>query len=103
MATLRIEAATTPIDCPNCARTAEDEIKRIEGVSGARIDFLNSRIYYSFDQDTIQGDDLRNRIEGLGHFKFAEESPSARRSLPFSRSLLTLICVALGLTLSGWQ
>jgi Zn2+/Cd2+-exporting ATPase len=101
VATLRIEAATTQIDCPNCARTAEDEIRRIDGVSGARIDFLNSRIYYSFDQDTIQGDDLKNRIEELGHFKFAEEGPSARRSLPFSRSLLTLILVALGLTLLG--
>jgi Zn2+/Cd2+-exporting ATPase len=101
VATLRIEAPTTPIDCPNCARTAEDEIRRIAGVSGARIDFLNSRIYYSFDQDTIAGDELRNRIEGLGHFKFAEESPSGRRSLPFSKSLLILICVALGLTLLG--
>jgi Zn2+/Cd2+-exporting ATPase len=101
VATLRIEAATTPIDCPNCARTAEEEIRRIAGVSGARIDFLNSRIYYSFDQDTIQGDDLRNRIEGLGHFKFADENPSARSSLPFSRALLILISIALGLTLLG--
>ncbi|TFH65621.1 MAG: cadmium-translocating P-type ATPase [Candidatus Zixiibacteriota bacterium] len=101
MATLRIEAATTQIDCPNCARTAEDEIKRIEGVSGARIDFLNSRIYYSFDQDTVHSEDLRKRIEELGHFKFAEEGPSARSSLPFSRKLLILISVALVLTLLG--
>jgi len=101
VATLRIEATTTRIDCPNCARTAEDEIKRIEGVAGARIDFLNSRIYYSFDEETIQEVDLRNRIEGLGHFKFTDESSSARRSLPFSRTLLTLISIALGLTLLG--
>jgi Zn2+/Cd2+-exporting ATPase len=101
MATLRIEATTTRIDCPNCARTAEDEIRRIEGVSGARIDFLNSRIYYSFDQETIQDDDLRNRIEGLGHFKFAGESPSAQKSLPFSKGLLIAISIALGLTLLG--
>ena len=101
MATLRIEAATTRIDCPNCARTAEEEIRRIDGVAGARIDFLNSRIYYSFDQETIQGDELKSRIEGLGHFKFADESPAARKSLPFSRTLLTLISVALGMTLLG--
>ena len=101
MAIARVESATTRIDCPNCARTAEDEIKRIDGVTGARIDFLNARIYYSYDQETIEGEILKKQIEGLGHFKFADEAPSAKEELPFSKMLLAMIAIAVGLTLIG--
>ncbi len=101
MANTRVEATTTRIDCPNCARTAEEDIRKIAGVAGARIDFLNAKIYYSFDQDSVSDSEIRQRIEGLGHFKFVDEMKPSEKRLPFSGKLLTLIAISLGLTLTG--
>jgi Zn2+/Cd2+-exporting ATPase len=101
MTTVRVEAATTHIDCPNCARTAENEIKQIQGVTGGRIDFLNGRIFYSYDQEVVQDDALRQKIEGLGHFKLTTETQTNRKSLPFTKSLLILIGISLALAAVG--
>jgi Cd2+/Zn2+-exporting ATPase len=101
MATIRVEADTTRIDCPNCAKTAEEEIKRIDGIVGARIDLLNSRISYSYDDSTVDGAALKHRIEKLGHFTFIEPEKQNTKTLPFSRSLLLLMSISLMLTIVG--
>ncbi|MGB5107402.1 MAG: cation-translocating P-type ATPase [Candidatus Zixiibacteriota bacterium] len=82
-----IEARTTRIDCPNCAKTAESEIQGIEGIAGARVDLLNAKVFYSFDTDKADAAALRNKIESLGHFKFVDDPKSKDALLPFSRPL----------------
>ncbi len=82
-----VEARTTRIDCPNCAKTAELEIQKIEGVAGARVDLLNAKIFYAFDPDKTDAASLRRKIESLGHFRFVDESRTRSTTLPFSRSL----------------
>lgn len=87
MALTRVEARTTPIDCPNCAKTAEAEIKKIPGVANARVDLLNAKVFYTFDPSQTDASALRHRIEGLGHFKFVDDADPSGSRLPFSRSL----------------
>lgn len=90
-----VEARTTRIDCPNCAKTAETEIQRLEGVAGARVDLLNAKIYYSFDTSKTDPLKLRKQIEGLGHFKFVTEQKAKSVQLPFSRALGWSLLVSL--------
>ncbi len=87
MALARVEARTTPIDCPNCAKTAETEIKKIPGVANARVDLLSAKVCYTFDPSQTDATALRRRIEGLGHFRFVDETKASGSRLPFSRSL----------------
>ena len=87
MALTNIEANTTRIDCPNCAKTAESEIQNIAGVAGARVDLLNAKVYYSFDTAKTDAPTLRRKIEGLGHFRFIDQPTAKPNALPFSRSL----------------
>ena len=83
----KVEARTTRIDCPNCAKTAEEEIQKIAGVAGARVDLLNAKVYYAFDSEKTNAEALRKQIEGLGHFKFVDESTGKGEALPISRWL----------------
>ena len=87
MALTNIEANTTRIDCPNCAKTAESEIQNLAGVAGARVDLLNAKVYYSFDTAKTDAPTLRRKIESLGHFKFVDQPAAKPNALPFSRSL----------------
>ena len=84
MALANVEARTTRIDCPNCAKTAEEEIQKISGVAGARVDLLNAKVYYAFDSEKTSAEELRRQIEKLGHFKFIDESRSTSGTSPIS-------------------
>ncbi len=89
-----VEAKTTRIDCPNCAKTAEEEIQKIAGVAGARVDLLNAKVYYAYDSEKTSAEELRRQIEGLGHFKFIDESAAKGEALPISRWLGWSLLVA---------
>ena len=82
-----VEARTTRIDCPNCAKTAEAEIQKLAGVAGARIDLLNAKVFYAFDTEKTDGETLRAKIEGLGHFKFVADGAAKNSDALLSRSV----------------
>ncbi len=87
MPLVRAEARTTHVDCPNCAKTAEQEIAKLEGVTSARVDLLGDRLYFTFDSETANEAELRRRIEKLGHFRLIDDRDPPKSRLPFSRSL----------------
>lgn len=96
MALANVEARTTRIDCPNCAKTAEAEIQKISGVAGARVDLLNAKVYFAFDSAKTSAEAVRRQIESLGHFKFIEDSKTATKTSPISPCLgWTLLLSAL--------
>ncbi len=104
MAIARVEARTTRIDCPNCARTAESEIRKLRGVAEARVDLLKSRVIYSYDSDITTDGRLRSEMERLGHFRFVDDKAADAAALPFSRALLwslisSIVIAGLGLML----
>lgn len=101
MPTAKVEAKTTRVDCPNCAKTAEAEIRKLTGINEACVDLLNCKVTYSFDSAATSDEKLRAEIERLGHFRFVEDNAESRRALPFSRSLLWSVVIAIGLTVTG--
>ncbi len=101
MALANVEARTTRLDCPNCAKTAEAEIQKIDGVAGVRVDLLNAKVYYAYDSDKTTAEALRGEIEKLGHFKFVEHSAAKQESSPISQWLGWSLLAAMLLYGSG--
>ncbi len=95
MAITKVEARTTRIDCPNCAKTAESDIQALPGIESARIDLLNARVLYTFDPKVVNSTELKSKIEALGHFKFVDETGNRPSKLPFSRNLAWLLGIAI--------
>lgn len=96
-----VEARTTRIDCPNCAKTAEAEIQKLSGVAGARVDLLNAKVFYAFDTEKIDAETLRTKIESLGHFKFVAEGAKQNSDTLLSRSVGWSLAVAVALYIVG--
>ena len=44
----------TGLDCANCARELEEELNKIEGVKGASVDFLGSKVRVDCDRETLE-------------------------------------------------
>ncbi len=95
MAITKVEARTTRIDCPNCAKTAESDIQALPGIESARVDLLNAKVLYTFDPKVVNPTELKSKIEALGHFKFVDETGNRPSKLPFSRNLAWLLGIAI--------
>lgn len=102
MAARQLESRTTPVDCPDCARKAENQLLKIEGVSSANFDFINRRVQLSFDDTVIDPERLRSEIERQGHFRLVVEKSGGKRQLPVSRRLLVSTLISLPLAASAF-
>jgi Cd2+/Zn2+-exporting ATPase len=52
------------MDCAECARTVENGVRRLDGVSKVRVDFATSKLVLDGE---IETDALRQRLEALGY------------------------------------
>ncbi|HOQ76713.1 MAG TPA: heavy metal translocating P-type ATPase [Thermoclostridium sp.] len=64
METTRHEWTLTGLGCANCARKIEAEVRKMEGVASARLDFANSKIYLELDSDQ-DADGIRERVKTI--------------------------------------
>ena len=85
------------LDCPNCAKTLENEINKLESVMNAQIDFLKSTLY--FESDNV--DDafkeivsLTKQIEPEAEYIVEKEIKSTNNNL-----LVDIGIIILGLSL----
>jgi Zn2+/Cd2+-exporting ATPase len=62
------------MDCANCAREVEDGVRRLDGVSGVRVDFASAQMTLTGD---VSEEILRRRVEALG--KTLGAPPAASR------------------------
>jgi len=60
--TYRLETLT----CPSCAIKIERALKKIKGLEDVQVLFNASKIKATFDENIIDGSEIRNTIEGLG-------------------------------------
>ncbi len=58
----------TRMDCPSCVATIEKELKKLNGVVEARVNFLMRRIVVTYDPDRIDVPTIEKRIEDLGYY-----------------------------------
>ncbi|MDR3891413.1 MAG: cation transporter, partial [Blautia sp.] len=42
------------LDCAHCAAKIEDSVRKIEGVAGAEVNFLNQKMVLEADQERFQ-------------------------------------------------
>ena len=49
------------LDCAHCAAKIEDSVRKIEGVAGAEVNFLNQKMVLEADQEHFQEIDPKNR------------------------------------------
>ncbi len=54
------------MDCPTCAITITDTVKRIEGVKDARLNFINETLYVDVEENKPSPEDIIKMIEFAG-------------------------------------
>ncbi len=54
------------MDCPTCAATIVDTVKRIEGVKNASLNFINETLYVDAEEDKPAPEDIIKMIEFAG-------------------------------------
>ena len=54
------------MDCPTCAATIVDTVKRIEGVKDASLNFINETLYVDAEEDKPAPEDIIKMIEFAG-------------------------------------
>lgn len=57
----------TDMDCPTCALTIEKELKKLEGVKDARVNFLMKKVIVTYDPRKVGVPEIEKRLEDLGY------------------------------------
>lgn len=57
----------TEMDCPSCALTVEKELKKLEGVEDARVNFLMRKVIITYDPKKVGVPDFEKKLEKLGY------------------------------------
>jgi len=55
------------MDCPTCVLIIEKELKKLEGVKEARVNFLMKKVIVTYDPEKIGVPELEKRLEDLGY------------------------------------
>lgn len=55
------------VTCPSCITKIEGMLKKTEGINESEVLFNSSRVKVSFDEQVIESDDIKNRIDKLGY------------------------------------
>ena len=66
MAERNLRLPITGMTCANCAANVERSVKKLPGVKDANVNFASEEAAVTIDPETVQVDDLIERIEGAG-------------------------------------
>lgn len=61
------------VTCPSCIAKIEGMLKKTAGVSEAEVMFNTSRVKVNFDENVISGEEIKNKINGLGYKVLSEK------------------------------
>lgn len=63
----KAEFQLEPLTCPSCIKKIEGTLRKMEGIQDARVLFNSSKVKVSFDEATLQIEEISNRIGKLGY------------------------------------
>jgi P-type Cu+ transporter len=66
MGETNVRLPVTGMTCANCAANIERHVKKLPGVKDANVNFASEEAAVTIDPETVQVDDLIERIEGAG-------------------------------------
>lgn len=55
------------MDCPACALTIEKRLAKMEGVKGAKVDYMTQNVAVTYDPNKIGIPEIEKAIEELGY------------------------------------
>ncbi|HHW48186.1 MAG TPA: heavy-metal-associated domain-containing protein [Clostridiaceae bacterium] len=61
------------LTCPSCAAKIERAVKKIKGIEDVHVLFNASKVKATYDENLIDGSEIRNTIEGLGFEVLGEQ------------------------------
>ena len=67
MATKNVTLPITGMSCANCALNIERNLKKLQGVEDARVNFASEQATVSFDPEEIEVDEFIRKIEDIGY------------------------------------
>lgn len=68
------------MSCAACVRRVEEGLKSLPGVASASVNFATSKAFVEFDEQALDGEAIRSRIEELGYGAQLESAtPEGRR------------------------
>ena len=71
----------TQMDCPTCVPILEKEIKKLNGVSDARANYITKMVKVTYDSDLVNLVDIEGAIEHAGYHVAYKKYPSAASRL----------------------
>ena len=92
MSEQNITLPVTGMTCANCALNIERNLKKLQGVQEANVNFATEQAAISFDTGKIQIDELAARIQDIGY-------GVAKANVEFSVTGMT--CANCAMTLRG--
>lgn len=69
----------TGMHCANCVKTIERNVKKLDGIEGASVNYATEKLDVTFDQSQIKLDTIVNRIREVGY-----DVPSTSIELPIT-------------------
>lgn len=54
------------LTCPSCSHKIEGTVKKIKGVNEVEVLFNASKVKVNFDENIVNGNEIRNTIKKLG-------------------------------------
>jgi len=61
------------LTCPSCTAKIEGMLKRTEGIKESEVLFNTSRVKVSFDENTIESEAIKSKIDKLGFTVLSEK------------------------------
>lgn len=56
-----------PLTCPSCIKKIEGALKRLDGISEAKVLFNSGKVRAQFDENKINADEIAKIVSGLGY------------------------------------
>ena len=69
----------TGMHCANCVKTIERNVKKLDGIEVASVNYATEKLDLTFDQSQIELDTIVNRIREVGY-----DVPSTTIELPIT-------------------
>lgn len=56
-----------PLTCPSCIKKIEGALKKLDGVTEAKVMFNSGKVRAQFDEDKIEADSIVKTVSRLGY------------------------------------
>lgn len=56
-----------PLTCPSCIKKIESALKRLDGITEAKVLFNSGKVRAQFDESKVSSEEISQTVSGLGY------------------------------------